>query len=124
MQLSFRAKPGNVCHWPGLKANGQLCRYVGRDFVAGDADKGVAAAHPAAADPIVVDSESEDGRRLAKLCRRDDALWPADAATAAFCGKKFVNLIRDDAGEWVPGASAAAVAKPVSSASTFKPESE
>ncbi len=85
MELSFKAAPGRCAHWPGLKATGQSVVYVGRSMVAGDADKGIAASHPESKEPARVDSDSEDGRRFVKLCKRGDLL-PADKATADFCG--------------------------------------
>lgn len=103
MKLSFYPRPGHCVHWPGLKAVGQAVAYVGREFAAGDPEQGVAARHPASKEPACADSESDVGRRLAKLCRRDDALIPADAATAAFCGKEFVAVKLVD-GEYVVAA--------------------
>ncbi len=101
MKLSFFAKPGHCVHWPGLKMTGQPCSYVGRNMVAGSAESGVAASHPASEEPAVVDSDSDVGRRLAKVCRRDDALIPADEATAKFCGKEFCAVELVD-GEYRP----------------------
>ena len=100
MLLKFYAKPGHVVQWPGLKMTGQAYSYVGRKMVAGDPAKGVAASHPADEEPAVVDSDSDVGRRLAKVCRRDDALIPADEATAKFCGKGFMAVELKD-GEYV-----------------------
>lgn len=102
MKLRFRAKCGEnghpppVVNWPGAKNVGQLYQYVGRRF---DLESRV---HRAVADPVEVDSETRNGKRLAKLCRRDGSLWPADAETAKFCGVPFVELSQDSNGEWVP----------------------
>ena len=102
MQLKFYAKCGEknhpppVVHWPGLKKSGQMYQYVGRKF---DTTTRI---HRALPDPVAVDSASVDGRRLAEICRRDYDLWPADKATAEFCGRPFVELSRGDDGEWRP----------------------
>lgn len=104
MKLSFYAKPGHVVHWPGMKTTGQVYAYVGRDFVPGDKDKGTAAQHPASKDPVCVESESFEGQRFAKLCRRDDAMWPADKETATHCNRDLVPVELVD-GEWIPKSS-------------------
>ena len=41
---------------------------------------------PATQDPVEVESESDVGRKLIKLTRRDGSLWPADESTARLCG--------------------------------------
>jgi hypothetical protein len=102
LQLKFVAAPERCAHWPGLKATGQAVDYVGRDFVRGDKDKGLAASHPASKEPVKVDSDSEDGRRFVKLCRRGDLL-AHDKATAEMCGVGFVELEHAIDG-WVPKA--------------------
>ncbi len=113
MLLKFLAKSGHCVHWPGPKAPGQVHMYVGRDFVPGDKEKGTAVSHPASKEPATVESDSFEGTRLAKLCSRDDSLWPADESTAAFCSKVYVELALVD-GEWSPKATAPVAAKKVS----------
>lgn len=108
-KLSFHARPGLVCHWPGPKAAGQVSHYIGRTTRVID---GVIV-HEPNAEPVVVDANTPEGRRAAELCRRDGALWPADEATARHCGQPYTELERDDVGEWVPRrtARAASVAR-------------
>lgn len=89
MQLSFYARAGHVVQWPGVKRAGSLPDYVGRTNVE---IKGSGWAHPATDEAVKVDSESQAGRRFAKLVRRDESLWPADKATADACQVPFVEL--------------------------------
>lgn len=98
MKWKFYAKAGHCLHVPGLKATGQASPYVGRDFVAGDAEKGVAASHPASKEPVEVDSDSDLGKRIARKFQvdaNDPPLWPADKATATALSAVFVEVERD-----------------------------
>jgi hypothetical protein len=98
MKLRFYAKAGHSVHWPGLKATGQAYAYVGRQLASSGASQ------PASKDAVEVDASSEEGRRFAKLCKRDGSLWPADKATANHCGVEFVELDYADT-EWQPKAT-------------------
>lgn len=105
MQLRFHPKPDMVVHWPGAKFVGQVNHYVGRKTKSLDDGSIV---HEAQKDPAVVDSDTAEGRRLVKLCRRDGCLWPADQGTAQACGVEFVSVAQDkESGEWLPQAQAA-----------------
>ncbi len=115
MILRFYAKCGEKGHpppvvqWPGMKATGQLYQYVGRKY---DPESRV---HRAESSPVVVDTEDanperrKNAQRIAKICARDYSLWPADAVTAAYCGKPFVELEQGEDGEWRQKAKAAPV---------------
>lgn len=96
MKLSFRAKPGAVVNWPGLKSTGTVNQYVGRKF------EPETRVNRAVKDAVVVDRDTREGQRLATICRRDYDLWPADRSTAEFCGRPFVELTQGDDGEWRP----------------------
>jgi hypothetical protein len=92
MQLKFFAKGDLLVSKPGFLprfAGGDVPRYIGRSFVPRDGDK--PAHHIATKEPYACEANSEEGRRLAFLTRRDACLWPADAETAAACGVKFVS---------------------------------
>lgn len=98
MRLRFLAREGCLVHWPGLSA------YAGRTFTVSPdaAPGGVAGAYVADASPVEADSASEAGKRFSLLVKRDAALWPADAETAAHCGVPFAPVARDaESGEWV-----------------------
>jgi hypothetical protein len=89
---------------PGLvPAIGQAESYVGRTFDA------KTRGNPATKEAFEIDSDSDAGRRLAKLCRRDACLWPADKATAEACGVEFVELEFRD-GVWAPKLVSARIA--------------
>ena len=105
MQLKFYARGDLLVTLPGFPPiGGQQLFRVGREFVRGDADKGIPASHPATKEPFLVDSDSAPGRRLKKLIARDESLWAADPATAAECGVPFVELEFKD-GSWNPKAA-------------------
>lgn len=55
---------------------------------------------PATQEAFEVDSDSEDGRALIRVCSRDASVWPADQETASACGIEFKALDFAD-GEWV-----------------------
>lgn len=96
MQLRFLAKADLLVTEPGTTGYaGQVARYINR--VWDEAAQG----YPAVAEPFVCACDSADGRRLAKLLRRDSCLLPADAETAAFCGVPFQATTLID-GVWQP----------------------
>ena len=121
MQLKFYAKSDLLVTAPGqavVRRNaddpdsvGAPLKYVGRTHVPAklDADRRVirAASNPASEAPYTCQADSEKGRRLMKLCRRDGSLWPADRETAAACGVPFVETKFVD-GEHVPANPVAA----------------
>ena len=87
MKLRFYAREDQLVPVPGsFPRIGQAPSYIGRKFVAADRS------HPATDDPYECDAETEGGRRLKKLTRRDACLWPADEATARACGVAFVPV--------------------------------
>lgn len=95
MKLSFLAKDDLLVVEPGTaKYAGQQARYINR--VWDEARHGF----PAVDTPFTCDSDSDDGRRLSKLARRDESLLPADVETAAFLGVDFVPM-RLSNGVWV-----------------------
>jgi hypothetical protein len=105
MQLRFLAKADLLVTEPGTTGYaGQIARYVNR--VWDEASQGF----PAIAEPFVCDSDSADGRRLAKLLRRDACLLPADAETAAYCGVQYQAMTLVD-GVWQPAPPVAVKAK-------------
>lgn len=102
MKLRFLAKADLLVTEPGTTGYaGQVARYVNRAW--DEALQGF----PAVAEPFACDSDSTDGRRLAKLLRRDACLLPADAETAAFCGVPFQAVTLID-GAWQPAPPVAA----------------
>lgn len=107
MKLRFYAKGDLLVSVPGqtiLRRNadtgaaGSPVKYVGRVHVPAKLRKGPGdsvivdepASNPARSEAYECDSDTERGRRLMKLTRRDGSLWPADEATAAACGVPFV----------------------------------
>lgn len=96
MILKFLAKDDLLVPVPGTSQfAGQVARYVGREW--SDAIHGF----PAVAEPYCVEEDSEDGRRLLKLARRDRCLLPADPETATRLGVPFVKLTLES-GAMVP----------------------
>jgi hypothetical protein len=107
MQLAFYAREDALVRYPGLNpAFGQPARYIGREFVAGEVERGpggkertrVPASNPATREPSVFDSETPEGQAAARHCRKL-ALWPANKETAEFCGVPFVAVAFSD-GAW------------------------
>jgi hypothetical protein len=114
MKLSFFAKDDLLVTLPGQRlmrrnadtgASGSPMRYVGRqhvpaklrqDVAAGTTIVDEAASNPATPEAFSCDADTEMGRRLAKLVRRDGSLWPADKATADACGVAFVETVFQD----------------------------
>jgi hypothetical protein len=89
MQLSFWAKSDLLVPIPGFRPSANLPPdYVGRGYAKDEATG--RHGHPALAEPFRCDSETDVGRRLVLLTRRDDCLLPADEATAQACGKRFI----------------------------------
>lgn len=91
MRLRFYAREDQLVPLPGHRPLvGQAASYVGRKFDA--ATRG----YPATPAPFECDSDSDEGRRLIKMTRRDACLWPADLETADVCGVAFVAVeVRD-----------------------------
>lgn len=86
MKLRFLAREDQLVRIPGAKPlPGQPDMYVGRTFDA--ASRG----YPATKDGYECDADSDGGRRLARLCRIDGSLFPANAETAAACGVSFAQ---------------------------------
>ena len=111
MQLSFYARDDLKVTEPGIRRMaGAPPRYVGREFVGPSAT--AAAHHPATRTPFTCEQDSEDGRRLSKVCLRDGALWPANRETAAAVGVPFVDVEFAE-GEWRAKAPPKSTAKPV-----------
>jgi len=93
--LKFYAKADQLVTVPGSRpVVGQPPKYIGRSF---DRDS---LAFPATEEGFTCESESDRGRRLTKLTRRDSSLWAANGKTAAHCGVPFVQLEFAD-GVWV-----------------------
>jgi hypothetical protein len=95
VQLKFNAREDQLVREPGIGRGspGAPASYVGRTFDA------KTRGYPAIEDAVEVDSDSDRGRRLAELCRRDGSLWPANRETAEFCGVEFVEVAFKD-GVW------------------------
>jgi hypothetical protein len=102
MLLKFYAREDLLVNDPAAPVrDSQPIQRVGRTFVyskRNDRGEVVEPAHYTAnSDPYVVDSNSPNGQRLAKRCRRRE-LWAADEATAKACGVDFVQLEMRDGG--------------------------
>ena len=112
MLLKFHAKPGALCPWPNSHFAGQPRRYIGRRFVAPNAETKAPAAYPANDEPDAVDANDADAPAIIRYCRKGN-VWPADVATAAVCGIDFVALAKDAEGEWLAASKPATpAAKP------------
>lgn len=79
-------------------ARGAPVRYVGREHITAVLEKRgselavvEAARNPAVPEAFECEADSDMGRRLVKIVRRDQCLWPADLETAEACGIKFVE---------------------------------
>ncbi len=119
-KFRFFARDDLLVTVPGSRPMmGQAPQYVGRLFVAGDGTTG--ASHPAKPEPYECEADSDEGRRLALLTRRDAALWAADAETAAGCGVDFVAVAVKD-GVAVPTPKAAPAPQRSSAARAQKEE--
>lgn len=71
---------------PGARPqDGQPPRYVGRRLQMVEGRP----AYVATREPFECDSDTDVGRRLVKLVRRENSLVPADAETARECGVAF-----------------------------------
>lgn len=96
MRLAFYARGDLLVMKPGVWLTiGSPNQYVGRKH-----DPALRA-YPATKQPFEVEANSPEGRRLAKLIRRDQSLWAANEATAEACGVEFMDLEFLD-GEWIP----------------------
>ena len=95
MQLKFYAKNDLLVPVPEvILIVGAPHKYVGRHH-----DPSTRS-YPANELPDSYDSESREGKRLKKLVRREQCLFPANKETAQFCGVPFVNFTYDISGEW------------------------
>lgn len=79
-KLRFFAKADLLVTVPGTPT----LKYVNR---ASDGKN----AWPAVEQPFAVDPNTDAGRRLVKLTRRDQSLFPADQFTANACGVPYVR---------------------------------
>jgi hypothetical protein len=122
-QLRFYARADLLVSVPGARPMpGESPRYVGRGRIPGEPNKG-GALYPAHKEAFACDPDSDTGRRLVKLMRRDASLWCADAETARECGVEFVALSFDEkASAWIPAATAPAVSAPAPKASAKSAE--
>ena len=116
--LRFFAREDALVRYPGIvPAIGQAPRYIGREFLIGELERGpggkertkVPASNPASKEPSVFDSDTDEGQAAARHCRKL-ALWPADKETAAFCGVSFVELTFAN-GSWIEKPAAVAAPK-------------
>lgn len=95
MKIKLVAKDDQMVAVPGTaQFAGQVARFINREW-----DEKLHA-FPAVAEPFECDADSDDGRRLLKIARRDGALLPFDQATADVIGVPFVAL-KFNAGVWV-----------------------
>ena len=108
MRLRFHPHGAASVKWPGRGAGAYP--YFGRSFDAKTRQ------NRATEEPGEVVADSPEGRRMVQLCKRDDALLPADEATAKFCGVRFSKVKRDAEGNWqrdaAPKASPKTSARP------------
>lgn len=99
MMLKFYAKGDGIVREPGvIEIIGTDPHYVGRKKLALPNGR---FCYPAVEEPFEVDAETDAGRRLCEVTKRDGALWPADKATADACDVKYIP-VEYDRGEWVP----------------------
>lgn len=95
MRLAFYARGDLLVMKPGVWLTvGSPNQYVGRKH-----DPALRA-YPATKEPFEVEANSDEGRRLTKLIRRDQSLWAANEATAKACGVEFMDLEFSN-GEWI-----------------------
>lgn len=109
MKLRFFARGTDKVSVPRSQRVEQAPRYVGRSFVA--PSPGKPAEHPATRDAYECELDSDRGRRLVALVRREASLWPADEATAVACGVEFVKTEFRD-GEHIAAVAPKAASKP------------
>jgi hypothetical protein len=115
MKLRFLAREDQLAREPGHRpAIGQAARYIGRTFVASKKERrdGVdvvvePATNPATKDGSEYESDHFDSKDLDHLLRlaRKGSIWPADKATAEFCGVDLASVEFKD-GAWVRKSSA------------------
>lgn len=106
--LKFYAREDALVRYPGIVAAfGQAPRYIGREFLIGEAERGAdgkmrttkPASHPATKDPAEFVDGTPEAEAAKRHCRKG-ALWAADKATAAACGVAFVET-EFKGGAWV-----------------------
>jgi hypothetical protein len=85
---------------------GQAPRYVGRKH-----DPSGPTPFPAIEQVFSCASDSDAGRRLMKIAKRDGSLYAADEATAKACGIEFVRIEFKD-GAWVEASKPAPKSAP------------
>ncbi len=102
LELKFYARGSGLVYDPTRpRRQGQMPGYVGRKFDP-KTRQWRATDEPHC---IKLDMQTQDGQRSAqriahRLVRRDSSLWPADEATAKYCGVPFPDL-ELKRGEWV-----------------------
>ncbi len=106
--LKFYAREDALVRYPGIvPAIGQAPRYIGREFLMGEAERGAdgkmrttkPASNPATKDPAEFAEGTAEAAAVMRHCRKG-ALWAADKDTAAACGVEFVAVEFKD-GVWV-----------------------
>lgn len=77
---------------------GQPKKYVGRKLakLGNGMFADIATEHP-----FEIEEGTKSARRLLKLMKRENCLFPADEYTAQACGVDYVPITRDDDGEWI-----------------------
>jgi hypothetical protein len=113
MGLKFLARAGHMATFAAGNAFGQLPRYIGRTFKPSPKGSGSVGAFVADAEPTEVPEVGPDAEHLTRMARKG-GVWAADKATADACGVEFVELKKDDDGEWIaaPKSAPAPVAAP------------
>ena len=92
MVLRFLARRDGHVRYPGPSYQGQVDRHIAQTF-----DSALLVSHPDTAGyriddtPFECPSDSDLGRRLVTLVRREASLIPADSPTATACGTEFVE---------------------------------
>ncbi len=100
MQLKFYARPLHTQPWPDSHHYGQPRRYIGWQWLAPDAEKGLSARYEPKKDGDVVDTDTTPSAHVEhiKKCCREGAFYAADEATATACGVPFEKLSFSPAG--------------------------
>lgn len=109
MGLKFLPRAGHMVPFAAGNGFGQLPRFAGRTFKASNI-RGVAGVFAADSEPVEVDPDGADAAHFKRhVTQSDPGMWPADEATAAYCGVEFVPVALDGAsGEWLPAKKPAA----------------
>jgi len=114
MKLSFLPREDALVREAGVHPRiGEATRYYGRSFDA--ATRG----YPANEKPFEVESESEDGQKCARQCRKG-ALWAANKETAATLNVELVETEFKDGVHFAKPTKAEKAAEPAKA--TGKPE--